>query len=389
MKVLKFKRKNSLRKKLLIGLIILIIIAIIGIGVAYTVNEEVREWINVYILKKEITEEDVATIEIDVDKNKYIYAYDKYIVILSDGKLEEYNNFGTKVHELEIAISNPIFATNGSNLLIAETGGQRAYLISDGKIEWETKVEGNISKISLGRSGNASIVTEGTSYKSVIITYDKNGKEQFKTYLATTIAVATDLSLDGKYLAIAEVDMSGAIAKSGIKIIEIEKASTGDTINSVVYKQNIEANKIITNIKYQEKGQLVYSCEDSIHIIDDGKDEEIMQFGANTQMADINLKGYTVRAEEEHKSLLKGEANIVLTNIQTKAENTYKIEGAIKKLECNNQITAINLGTEVYLVNLNGWLEKRYISAQEITDIVLGNSVAGIIYRNRIKVITF
>ncbi len=389
MKVLKFKGKMPLRNKLLIALVILIVIAVIGVVIAYIADEGIREWINVYVLRKEITEDDVATIQIESDKSQYIYAYNKYIVILCNGKLEIYNNLGTKVYEIEIAISNPIFDTNGSELLIAETGGQRICLVSDGKLEWETKVEGNISKINLGRNGNASIITEGTSYKSVIITFDKNGKEQFKTYLATTIAVGADLSIDGKYLAIAEVDMSGALAKSGIKIIEIEKASTGDTTNSVVYKQNIDTNKIITNVKYQEKGQLVYICDDSIHVINDGKDEKIIEFGPNTQMADINLKNYTVRAEEISKGLLKGESNIILTNIFTRAENTYEIEGSIKELTSYNQITAINLGTEVHLINLNGWLEKRYISAQEIKNIVLGSSVAGIIYRDRIKIITF
>ena len=64
---------------------------------------------------------------------------------------------------------------------------------------WQNKVEGNIKKINVNKNGIVSIITEGTSYKSVIITFDKNGKELFKTYLASTIAVASDISVDGKY----------------------------------------------------------------------------------------------------------------------------------------------------------------------------------------------
>ena len=131
MKVLKFKGKMSLRKKLLIALIIILVISGIGVSIAYIVNEDVREWINVNILRKDITEDDVASIKIDSDKSQYIYAYDKYIVILSNGKLTTYNSYASKAHELDLQISNPIFQSNGVYLAIAENGGQKIYSITD------------------------------------------------------------------------------------------------------------------------------------------------------------------------------------------------------------------------------------------------------------------
>ena len=133
MKVLEFKGKMSLKNKMLIIVAIIIGLFTIGITITYMVNEEAREWININILKKEISEEDVATIAIDADKTQYIYAYDKYIVILCNGKLEVYNNYGTKINELEIARSHPIFAKNGNYLAIAETDGQKIYLVSERK----------------------------------------------------------------------------------------------------------------------------------------------------------------------------------------------------------------------------------------------------------------
>lgn len=254
---------------------------------------------------------------------------------------------------------------------------------------WQNKVEGNIKKINVNKNGIVSIITEGTSYKSVIITFDKNGKELFKTYLASTIAVASDISVDGKYLAIAEVSIGGAVVESSIKVIEIEKATQGDTTNSVIYKYNADSNKIITDIKYQEKGQLVCMYDNEIHIVDQGTDNKVLEFDPNTQIADINLKSYTLRAEEISTGLFSAKTDIILTNILTNAETTYTIESAIRNVVCYEEVAAINLGTEVHLINLNGWLEKKYTSTQETKDIVLGNSVAGIVYRDRIKIITF
>jgi len=207
--------------------------------------------------------------------------------------------------------------------------------------------------------------------------------------LASTIAVDSDVSLNGKYLAIAEVNISGAIAESGVKIIEIEKASTGDTTNSVVYKYNAEANKIIIDVKYQEKGQLVCMYNDLIQIIENGEEKILIEFNKNTKFSDIDLKSHIVRAEEVSTGLFSSKTNIILTNVGTKVDTYYEVGSVIKKLVCYEQITALNLGTEVHFINLNGWLEKKYISAHEIKDVVIGTTIAGIIYRDRIKIITF
>ena len=83
MKILKFKGKISLKNKILIGVGISAVIIIVTTILLYVLNANAREWININVLRKEINEDDVATIKIDADKTQYIYAYDKYIVILS------------------------------------------------------------------------------------------------------------------------------------------------------------------------------------------------------------------------------------------------------------------------------------------------------------------
>lgn len=388
MRVLKFKGKMSVKNRLLIIFGAILVVLFIAISIIYATNENAREWINVNILRKEVNEEDVASIVIDTDKSQSIYAFDKYIVVLCNGKLQIYNSYASKVTEIDMQISNPIFCANGEYLAVAENGGQKIYLVSDTSIVWENKIEGNISKISVSKNGEVSAITKGTSYKSVIVTFDKNGKELFKTYLASTIAVSANISSDGKYLAIAEVNTSGAVVESSIKIIEINKAKSGDTMNSVVYKYNADSNKIIKEIKYQDKGELVCIYDDSVHIINQDKDSVLKEFNSNVQVADINLKGHIVRTEELSAGLFNSKTDIIITNVSSNSETTYTLDSAVKKVVSYDQSVAINLGTEVHFVGLNGWLEKRYKSAKEIKNVVVGSSVAGIIYQDRIKVIS-
>ena len=128
--------------------------------------------------------------------------------------------------------------------------------------------------------------------------------------------------------------------------------------------------------------------DDSIHVVSDGTDTVLNEFGNNVQMADINLRGNIVRTEETSTGIFSAKTNVILTNINNGLETQYEVNNVVKKLVCNEQITALNLGNEAHFIDLNGWIDKRYTSSHEIKDIVLGTSVAGIIYRDKIKIIT-
>ena len=157
---------------------------------------------------------------------------------------------------MEIQISNPIFNAANRFLAIAENKGQKLYLITDKEITWEAEIEGNISQILVNKNGYVAVVIVDTSYKTVIKMYNPQGKELFNTYLSSTRAVDVSISNDNKYLAIAEIDTSGTIIQSNIKVISIDKASS-DPTNSLENTYKSEENKLITSIKYQDKNKLV------------------------------------------------------------------------------------------------------------------------------------
>ena len=69
----------------------------------------------------------------------------------------------------------------------------------------------------------------------------------FTTFLANTRAVDISISNDNKYLAIAEVDTSGTMIQSSIRILSIEKAED-DPSNSLEKTYTSQTGKLITNI---------------------------------------------------------------------------------------------------------------------------------------------
>ena len=50
-------------------------------------------------------------------------------------------------------------------------------------------------------------------------------------------------------------------------------------------------------------------------------------------------------------------------------------------------VIGINIGTEIYFIKTNGMLIKKYTSNQEITNVMITNNIAIIIYKDRIEVI--
>lgn len=376
------------KKKIIIAIIIAIIVvtAIITIGL-YNTNKQARTWIDKNIFRKEIQQDKAVTIEIAENQDSNIYAFNKYIGILDKTKFTIYGNTGNKENELEIQISNPIFNSANRFLAIAENKGQKLYLITDKEITWEAEVEGNISQILVNKNGYVAVVIVDTSYKTVIKMYSPQGKELFNTYLSSTRAVDVSISNDNKYLAIAEIDTSGTIIQSNIKVVSIDKAST-DPTNSLVNTYKSEENKLITSIKYQEKNKLVCMYTDSIHEIANEKDETLIESkDKKVIFQSILLNGNACQIEEKSSGLFTADSQVNIINIDSKSIKQYTADSISKELYTYGNIMALNLGTEIEFINTDGWLVKRYVANQEITNIVVSDNLAGIIYRDKIEIV--
>lgn len=382
------KPKKINKKKIIILTIVILMAILIIAGITiYKNNKEARDWIDKNIFRKEVMQDKVATIELKEEDNSNIYAFNKYIGILSKSKFTIYGNTGDTEKELDVQISNPIFSSANRFLAIAETKGQKLYLITDKDISWEANIEGNISQVQVNKNGYVAVVIVDTSYKTVIAMYSPQGKEMFKTYLSSTRTADVSISNDNKYLAIAEVDTSGTMIQSNIKLISIEKASS-DPTNSVENTYKGESGKLIVNIKYQDKDKLVCMYTDSIHVIENGEDTILWDNSDKKVIFEaIELNNHVTAIEEKSSGLFTADSLVSIINLENKNTKEYTATSVTKEIYTYGDIIALNLGTEIEFINTEGWLVKRYIANQEITNVVVSNNMAGIIYRDKIEII--
>lgn len=388
------KIKELNRKKIIISIFISIVFIILLVMVCiYIGNKPFRDFIDKYVLMKNVVENNVTSIELKESESYSIYAYDKYISVLSQNTLVGYNSSGKQEYELEVEITNPIVDTNNRFLLIAEKEKQRIYLISGNNIVWKKDLEGNISRVSVNKNGYVSVILTGTTHKSVIQVLDASGNTLFKTYLANSIAMDSDISYDNKYLSFAEISTNGTMVQSMIKTISIqktqEKNASESISDSIIYTVTSPNNSTVLNLKYQDNNKLICMYDNSITSIQEGKEEELInleQAGQKIVFADMELSNFAFRILEKNV-LLSTESSVELVNTTSKKTNIYTVNSVIKEVYAYDDCIALNLGSEVHFIGTNGWLQKKYNSSHEVRKIVMNSNFAGVIYRDRIEII--
>lgn len=376
-------------KKKKVAIIVSIIIAVLLILCIsfYIGNESFRTFFDRNILRKEITENKATSIDISNYENPSIYAYDKYLTILNKNVLEIYDSSSKKEYELEIPVSDAVYASSNRFLAIAQANGQKIYFVSDGNILWQNELDGEIKKINVNKNGYVSIITEEANYKTVVSTYSPAGKKLFKNYLSSTTAVDTSISNDNKYLAIAEVNTSGTLIQSSIRIVSVEKAQT-EPENAVIYTYNAESNILITKLQYQDKNRLISMYDSGIHSLIDEKDEVLVSFNEDKiTFGSIKLNNYVVYTAEKNSGLFSSNTQVNLKNTGNDKQNIYTAKGVVKSIDTYEDNVALNIGSEIHFINTNGWLTKKYTSEKEVKDIVLADKIAGIVYKDKIDIV--
>lgn len=381
------KKKINRKKIVIIVLIVLILISSIVFAVVYFKNEQAREWIDKNVFRKEVLQNEATTIDLNDEESSNIYAFNKYIGILNKNKFSIYGSSGNEEQSLDIQISSPIFCSADRFLVIGEKKGQKLYLITDKDISWEASVEGNISQVYVNKNGYVAVAIVDTLSKTVISVYDTSGKELFKTYLSSTRTADVAISNDNKHLAIAEIDTSGTVIQSNVKIISIDKASS-DPTNSLENTFKCASGKLLTDLQYQDKNRLVCMYTDSISIIEDGQESTLIDnANKNVIFQSIELNNNITSLEEQSSGLFTANTVITIMDVTNKTQKQYTVNSVVKSLYAAGNVIAVNVGTEVEFVNTDGWLVKRYIANQEITNIVMTNDIAGIIYRDKIELV--
>ena len=301
---------------------------------------------------------------------------------LEKNELTFYTKSANKLSSVDLEISDPIFEACGKFLCVAEKNGSKFYLLSNRNILWQKDIEGSISNISINKNGYVAVAIADTTYKNICKVYDTDSNELFTSYLSKSYVIASSISEDNKFLALAEANFSGITLQSSIKIISIEQALSNST-NTIQYSVSAPIDDFIINIEYCGNN-LVCLYDSHIDIIKDNSVTEVSNLkDSNILFADINNK--IIQVQKRSTGMLSSEFELQFIDISSLEKKTYSLNKEPKSIEAFGNVVAVNFGTEVLFINDSGWLIKNYTSYQEIQSVVVSNNVAGIIYKDKIE----
>lgn len=170
--------------------------------------------------------------------------------------------------------------------------------------------------------------------------------------------------------------------QSNIKII-----SMADPKNTEEKNFKGEANSLIINIKYQDNNKLICMYDNSVHIIINDNDEVLVDDKQKASFTSIELNNNVVYLKEKSSGLFTADSIVNIVNSNNKSIKEYVVNDVTKEIYTYENVIALNLGSEIEFINTDGWLIKRYIARQEITNMVVSNSIAAIIYRDKLEII--
>ena len=186
-------KKSKMSKLKIIILVIFLFICVVILA-SYTTNQTFRNYIDSKILGKQVTENTLETIEINSDDNPTIFDYDNYLGVLVKNTLNLYNSKAESIAKVDIDVSDAIVQTDEKYVVIAEKNGNKFYVLNNTEILWQGKVDGNILKVNINKNGYVTVIVSDSTYVSIVIVFDSDGTELFKTYLPSTYAMCAAIS---------------------------------------------------------------------------------------------------------------------------------------------------------------------------------------------------
>ena len=116
--------------------------------------------------------------------------------------------------------------------------------------------------------------------------------------------------------------------------------------------------------------------------------ERIYDITDKDMFVDINLNETIAIIDKQSSGLFSYEYEILLKNTKSKSESLYILDSDLPKImSASGDYFALDLGNEIRIVSSKGWLIKKYTSNNQIKNIVIGDSIAGVIYKNKIEII--
>ena len=114
-----------------------------------------------------------------------------------------------------------------------------------------------------------------------------------------------------------------------------------------------------------------------------------LKIDKNCTFSSCDLNNSFAYINEQNSGIFNSKSVLNITNTLNGQNKVYNLSEVIKEMYAYNNIIGVNVGAEIYFINANGMLIKKYTSKQEISNVILSEELGIIIYKDKIEIIEF
>ena len=162
--------------------------------------------------------------EISASKVNNITVNKSNLTLLLDDKTITLTSSAKEIMPKSHTYSNPVMKTRGSKMIVFDLDSGKFRVQNGSDILHEETLDKNIMAAAIGSKGNYAVATYGKDAQSVLKVYSKNGKEKFSWEFKDERITDTDLSPNGKYVAVTAIKAQNGEMSSKLYVFNLSKA---------------------------------------------------------------------------------------------------------------------------------------------------------------------
>lgn len=193
------------------------------------------------------------------------------IMMLTDTSVYCYKSNGRQVYTIQHAYQDPAMAVSESRTIVFDRESERYMVLNRTGVLYEDKADGKIITAGVGDDGSYAISTYSASYVSSVKVYKSDFKERFVWNSSDSYVISTDISPNGKRLAVGCIKAVDGEFHSSVKLFNVKKT---DTLASVQY-----GDALLLSVSFTSKGNVGAVLSDRYVVMDEESKVTAFSYG--------------------------------------------------------------------------------------------------------------
>lgn len=357
---MKFNKRKFFRNFLVLILFVAVLLGGIYLWKTPKARENIYgsylEFISNFSEEELVNVEEIYSLSYDPAVQTTIVPGKDGMLVINKSGISEYTTSKNPVWVKEMAISNPIIATDGEKFVISESGGKKIMAFSNRALLWEKECQGTVNKVYINKAGYVGVIFSKTGYKSGFLFLNPQGQEICTKLFAHTTLIDLDISPKGDLVAMIEADATTATLSSAISFM----SNQGEIVYST-----IESDTLLAGIRFLDNSNVIAVGDNKLIKINKGYEKTILDDFKDKTVSGINLENpdKIIKIYRTADSIFADKSTIDILNVNNKKTGAGEVSGVVKAVESTGKTIAVVLADRIDFFDISG----RYLNSLNVS----------------------